>query len=100
MTKYYQGDTIGFYIQGNDVVNLDTDEFKIAIYTKSVEPIIILKADMTFISANKYYTEIENSETKDFQTGVYTMEILIGETNVSIGKDEAFTLLESKIGKL
>jgi|ERR1035437_960481 hypothetical protein len=96
---YFQGETIGFYIEGNDVINLDSDTFKIAL--ERLTPVIVInKSDMTFVSANKYYFEIPNTVTKRWSKGVYMAEILIGSSATSIGKNEAFTLLDSQIGTL
>lgn len=100
---YYQGSTIAFYIQGNDIVNFDDINFKVGIYTGQITPTIFQKSDFTFISANKYYIEIDKEDTKTMPTGLYFMEIMIGTNYTSIGvtnKNGSFNLFPSKIGVL
>jgi hypothetical protein len=96
---YHQGDTIGFYHEGDSVINLDTNPFKLLFYN-AVAPkqrVLIDKSEMTFISTNKYYAEIPNTVTALLQRGNYIMEQLYGASYTSISKEDAFILEDSQI---
>lgn len=97
-TKYYQGDSIGFYIQGDNEIDLVSTPFKILFYSTSSNQIHIDKEDMTQVGTeNKYSGTIANTKTKNLPTGVYTQEILLGDDFTSISKNEAFILVSSLI---
>lgn len=96
---YYQGDTIGFYHEGDAVIDLDVNPFKILFYNAAApkQRVLIDKSDMLQVSANKYYFEISNEVTALLQRGNYIMEQLYGSNYTSIAKEEAFQLLDSQI---
>ena len=96
---YYQGDTIGFYHEGDAVIDLDVNPFKLLFYNAAApkQRVVIDKSEMTQISPNKYYFEISNEATALLQRGNYIMEQLYGSNYTSIAKEEAFQLLDSQI---
>jgi len=98
MIEYGQGSTIGFYIEGDTIIDLDANDFKVLFYKKGmVEKQLLNKSDLTFVSTNKYYGEIPNTLTAIMTAGLYIQEVLFGSTYTSIEKVEAFTLFETDI---
>lgn len=96
---YYQGETIGFYHEGDDVIDLDDNPFKLLFFNSNApkQRVVIDKSEMTFISENKYYFEIQNTITAFLQSGNYIMEQLYGNSYTSISKKDAFILKDSQI---
>ena len=98
MITFGQGSTIGFYIEGDTVIDLDAQDFAVEFYKrKFTDKVTILKADMTFISANKYYGEIPYAITELMIPGIYTQDVRLGDTNRSVSRAEAFTIIETQI---
>ena len=96
--KYLQGDTIAFYAEGNDGLNLDTADFEVLHYLQNgSNKMLTTKAQMTQISANKYKGEIPNTTTKNPSIGTYIVEILVGTTKTKVLQEEAFHLGKSQI---
>ena len=98
---YYQGETIGLYIEGDSVINFDSNPFKVLFYTaiSKTQRVLIDKSEFVQISANKYYAEIANTVTSALQRGQYIEEKLYGDDYTSISKVNAFVLNESEIKK-
>ena len=96
---YHQGDTIGFYHEGDAVIDLDNNPFKLLFYNVAApkQRVLIDKSEMVFISANKYYAEISNAVTALLQRGNYVMEQLYGSNYTSISEEDAFILKDSQI---
>jgi hypothetical protein len=98
MIEFGQGSTIGFYIEGDTVVDFDANDFAIEYYKKNFdEKFKILKSEMTFISTNKYYGEIPYSVTENMAAGIYMQEIRLGSSYRSVSKTESFTIIETQI---
>lgn len=97
--NYYQGETIGFYIEGDNVINLETNDFKVLFYNSQARTsrFELLKTEFVYISANKYYAEIPNTTTDTLQRGSYIMEVLYGSTYTSISKENTFNLIDTEI---
>ena len=98
MITYGQGSTIGFYIEGDLNISLDANDFKVLFYKKnSVERQEITKAQMTVVSANKYYGEIPHTLTEIMPEGIYIQDIRLGTTYRSVKKAEAFIIEKTEI---
>lgn len=97
--NYYQGETIGFHIEGDTVINLETNVFKVLFYNSMARTsrVEILKENFSLISTNKYYAEIPKETTAHLQRGSYIMEVLYGSTYVSISKENSFNLIDTEI---
>jgi hypothetical protein len=93
--QYYKGESIPFYVTGDEIDNLETNVFKVLFYSVQSSDIVIAKADMTKIADNDYYAEISNVDSAKLATGDYTMEILLGDDSTSIWKGFAFKMLDS-----
>jgi len=94
-TQYHQGDSIPFYVNGDNIDNLELENFKVLFYSAYQSDIVIDKSDMTNTDTNEYYYEISDDISKDLSTGDYTMEILLGDSSKSIWKGFAFNLADS-----
>ena len=91
---YFQGDTIEFFITGNDVINFDTSDFKITFYGKDFIKKVFNKSDMTSVSTNKYSGEITGEITATMEPCIYTMRIQIGTSEITTSENNSFTLLK------
>ncbi|HAT80693.1 MAG TPA: hypothetical protein DCS17_04650 [Flavobacterium sp.] len=101
MEKFYRGDTIGFYMQGDAQTDLDANVFAVLIYNNvQQKDIVFQKSELTQISTNRYYGEISNTITKSLHVGNYIKEILLGSDYTSIAKEEFFVLDDSHSKKL
>ena len=98
---YYQGETIGLYIEGDSVIDFDNNPFKVLYYNavSKTQRVLLDKSDFVQISVNKYYAEIANTVTATLQRGQYIEEKLYGDAYTSISKENAFYLNESEIKK-
>lgn len=96
---YYQGETITADIEGDAYFNLDTNDFSAIFYLLNNIELVIEKADMTFISANKYRFEIANTVTALMPTGTYVQEVLYGEAKTQILQSECFEIKKSRAKK-
>lgn len=98
MISYGQGSTIGFFVEGDTVIDLDGNPFKVLFYLKKyAQRILIDKADLTSVDLNKFYGEIPNIITKNLPIGTYTMEVLYGSTYTSVSSELSFTIFETEI---
>lgn len=97
LTKYYQGDTILFDIEGVGV-DLEQTDFVSRIYNTTDSPVVIEKSEMAQKSRNIYTGTISSNVTAALPLGDYMHEILLrgsdGTLN-SIAIAQAFTLLKS-----
>lgn len=97
--NYYQKETIGFYVEGDNVINLETNTWKVLFYNSQARTsrVELLKSAFTLVSTNKYYAEIPNTTTETLQRGSYIMEVLYGSTYTSISKENVFNLIDTEI---
>lgn len=95
---YLQGDTIEFYIEGKDGVDLDAMDFEVLHYTGAgTNKNLLSKDELTFVSANKYKGTIANTVTKTMAMGLYVIEVLAGTTKTKVLQGDAFNLGKSQI---
>jgi hypothetical protein len=98
MISFGQGSTIGFSHKGDEIIDLETYNFKTLFYRKNTrERFEITKAEMQNVGINEFYGEIPASLTAIMPSGIYTQEILLGDDFKSVAKSEAFTLFETQI---
>lgn len=99
--EYYQGETIGLYIEGDSVIDFDNNPFKVLYYNavSKTQRVLLDKSQFVQVSVNKYYAEIANTITAGLQRGQYVEEKLYGDAYTSISKENAFVLLETEIKK-
>ena len=96
---YFRGETIGFYIAGDETTDLDGNDFKLSIIDPLGVAIEIAKSDCTQTDPQTYYYEIANTKTKTMKIGKYKLEIYLGETYVLIFEDENFFNLKDSYSK-
>ena len=95
--EYYKGEEIVCQLTGDNLDSLDTNDFKVILYAANGTDIVIDKADMQMLEANKYLLTISTTVSKTLAVGNYTMEILFAEK--AIWKGFGFYLSDSKSKK-
>ena len=96
----YRGENIEITIKGDSEFNLDSLDFKLLVYPDRHpdEKIVVEKSAMEKLDSNYYSATIGYENTKDLALGLYTIELLVIESETSrsiLVKRGAFPVYDS-----
>lgn len=96
----YRGENIDITIKGDSEYNLDELDFKVLVYPDRHpdEKIVVEKSAMEKLDSNYYSATISYENTKGLALGLYTIELLVVESETSrsiLVKQGAFPVYDS-----